>query len=146
MNEKAYNLSVMSGCLQGQVPEITPDMFLYHAAAKIPVKAVNRENSVSHYGYLLGKGTGTLLMRVITSEGSSQVELPTSLYKVFAAKPLDNNIPRELGDMILVNDEIFTVVKHSLMFPIWVGDQNLVYYSEDIQSILSSGADCVLLS
>jgi len=129
-NIHEYNLSKLTGCVQGNVPGLSYEEALNDA---IPIKVVDISQQYPIYGEVIAINYALSRFTLLT-EGEAELDLPISDYLVFHADPIDNSIPMAKESAIIIASEIFTVVDDT-QIPIWVGDQNLVYYPDDIQAL-----------
>jgi hypothetical protein len=140
-----FDVSIMSGCLTGRVPQLTDvSTAISH---KHPVKCLLLASKVPLYGTVvnLNELDGCVDIRLDPSE--AVVHVPASRSLLFSAEPLQRDIPTSLGSTIIVGNELFTVVKSSDSgLTVWVGDMNLVYYGEDINSIIADKGGCITIS
>ena len=142
-----YSLKKMTGCISGKVPHISPDLLPALITHQYPVKIL-LEDSAVHYGYVhsYNPRAHSYTFRVLTTEGSHILyNLNSHTTRLFSALPLESTIPRDLGCAIIIKQELFTVVFNHAFYPIWLGDGNLVYYSEDIQALIQMHHDYTIL-
>ena len=126
---RSFAISRMTGCVEDRVPRISFEDGL----SESQVKVVNLSNCYPLYGELCGLnyGSGEFFLRF--SGGVHSFKM--SEFFVFAVPVLSAGVSGELNSVTIINGELFTVV-FADRFPVWVGDDNLVYYSEDIQLLV----------
>jgi len=144
-----YSLQYMTGCILGRVPQVDVKTFPDIITLRVPVKVIFPEvNYRAHYGYVdsYSPRSRSFNFRALTVDGPQIISgLDFEAHKVFPSPHLNADIPRHLGDSIIIKQELFTVVMNHELFPIWVGNENLVYYAEDIQTLINMYNDYTIL-
>lgn len=130
MTALEYDITKMTGCLYGNVPDIGVHEALTYDGL---IKAVHKELAYPVYGHVVAVDF-TLNSFTLELENSLIEGLLIEDYVLIPANTINPVIPKTLGSAIIVNDEIFNVVSVNPV-PVWVGDNSLVYYCEDIQAL-----------
>ena len=139
-----YDLSVMSGCLKGRVPTLVDiDGAI---ASKLPVKYVVVSTLLPIYGYIESHDEVMHSINFKPDPDSIIENIRLDRILLFSAAPLVRDVPVGKGFSIIVGDELFTVVnsnEHGMS--VWHGHEGLIYYGEDIQSIIieRGGYTCI---
>jgi len=136
-----YSLSRMTGCTKGKVPQISLEKAL---AEGHMVKAVYLDESWPLYASIVGIDYGSQSFDMEEANGNRIDNLPWNQYVIFSANPIQSDIPKKVESAIIINGEIFTVVNDDTV-PIWVGNDNLIYYCEDIQALVEKYGYSTLL-
>ena len=138
-----YSISHMTGCAEGRVPAISLPEAL-ESGEKVKVVDIQRLYPI--YGTVVGINFAMKMFDL--DRGYSQNEIITLSmkdYAVFEIQSLYPAIPINMGSSIICDGEIFTVVDETIT-TVWVGDHNLVYYSEDIQALAKRYDYAILMS
>jgi hypothetical protein len=129
---KSYNLARMTGCISGRVPDISPVEAL---SSGLAIKAVNIHNAFPVYADLIAIDYGTNEFTLEASH-NSLIILPLSEHKFFYASKLAPDVTKKLNSSIVIDGELFTVI-HDDPIPIWMGNDSLIYYADDIQNLIN---------
>ena len=135
-DENRYDLSVMSGCLKGRVPTLID---LKEAIDNsLPVKYIVVATHLPIYGYI--KSSDEIMHRIDFKPDPESIIMNIRLDGIllFSAVPLSRDIAVDKGFSIIIGDELYTVInsnEHGMS--VWLGSEGLVYYGEDIQSIIN---------
>lgn len=125
-----FSIERMTGCVYGKVPKMSISETLTYDGL---IKAVNIENGFPLYGYVtvvdFGLNSFDLKLDEALIDG-----LQIDEYVFVKANIIDPHIPKSLGTAVIIDGEIFNVITVEPV-PIWVGDNNLVYYCEDIEAL-----------
>jgi hypothetical protein len=128
-----YKLNVMSGCLTGKVPTLTDyiEAILTQSSVKIFI------DNYPHYGYLRNYNPLNQTFNFEKSNGDLLENLPINEVLIFSGIVKMRKLFTK-GSSLIINQELFTAVEHLNDFglTIWVGDNNLVYYGEDIEALI----------
>lgn len=140
-----FDISIMSGCITGRVPQLTDvSTAISH---KYPVKCLLLTSKVPLYGTVVNFDELDGCIDIRLDPGEAVVHVLASRSLLFSAEPLQQGIPTSVGSTIIVGDELFTVVKsNDSGLTVWVGDMNLVYYGEDINSIIADKGGCITIA
>jgi len=130
-----YDLKNMTACIEGKVP-VVKDV-AEAVLRRLPIKVLYPDNSVQ-YGYIdsYSPRANTFNLKVPGETSCIIHGLNFDTHRIFHATGLHQSIPRHIADIIVINGELFTVVVNHEICPIWIGNENLVYYAEDIQSLI----------
>jgi len=139
-----YSLGIMSGCLKGRVPMLVD---IADAANRcLPVKYIVMHSKLPVYGEI--ESFDNSLNRIDFRLGSQALIQDIRLEGIllFSAAPLDPLIPTHVGTTLIIGEDLFTVIRsNDKGMTVWLGSEGLIYYGEDIQSIIVENSDYILL-
>lgn len=131
----SYSISAMTGCSERRVPCISHEEALESGNI---VKIIDTGQNYPMYGIVKSINYALKSFELVLDGGAGATfELQQSSYPVFEIGTLDCDIPTKLGTAIICDNEIFTVVNEDIK-TVWVGNNNLVYYPEDIQALIKT--------
>lgn len=141
MNEmNPIRLSEMSGCLTGKVPMITD----LNAAIinQVRVKILNGKTPL--YGFVVSYNFATGMFDYQMASGGIIRNLSVEDFFIFSAEIENRNFVK--GSSIIIDGELLTVVASSLSgLTVWVGNNNLVYYGEDVEAMIKQSKNYNML-
>lgn len=130
MSALNFDITKQTGCLSGRIPSIElVDALTYNGL----VKAVHKQLAFPVYGFVVAVDAATKSFDM-ELDGNRISGLLWEDYVLFVANTINPRIPKSEGSAIIINNEIFSVVTF-YPFPVWVGDEGLIYYSEDIEAL-----------
>ena len=142
MNDAApkYVLSKLTGCLSGRVPETSLEAALESGNQ---IKLVDVNQAYPLFAEVTSINYAYNTFSVETPGDHKIIELPIKDFKVFNSVPLNPTIPHSVNSSIVIDHEIFTVVNDEVI-PIWVADNNAVYYPDDIMALVEKYGYAIL--
>jgi hypothetical protein len=127
-----YSISHMTGCAEGRVPAISLPEAIESGE---PVKAFDIESMSPLYGSVIAIDFALKTFDLdMGADKGAVITLSMKNYAIFKLQILSPSVPTKIGNSIICDEEIFTVVVEQET-PVWVGDHGLTYYAEDIQAL-----------